>query len=104
MAITVAAGTINLRYAASGARINATLALEGLNLTSNAAELPAAEAAVAQAIIKVVAAGGAAVVTGSTVKVLESTVKVLAPATTGTYVNGYTFTIVNGVITAVVAS
>lgn len=40
----------------------------------------------------------------STQKVIVSGVKVLAPATTGAYVNGYTFTIVNGNITAVVAS
>lgn len=40
----------------------------------------------------------------STQVTLTSGTKVLAPAVTGTYVNGYTFTIVNGVITAIVAS
>lgn len=37
-------------------------------------------------------------------KLITSTVKVTAPAVTGTYVNGYTFTITNGNITAIVAS
>lgn len=37
-------------------------------------------------------------------RLITSAVKVTAPATTGTYVDGYTFTIANGVITAVVAS
>lgn len=37
-------------------------------------------------------------------RVLTSGVKVTAPAITGTYVNGYTFTIVNGAITGIVAS
>lgn len=37
-------------------------------------------------------------------KLLTTAVKVLAPATTGSYVDGYTFTIVDGEITAVVAS
>lgn len=60
MAITAAAGTINLRYAASGAMQNAVLALEGLNLTSNAAELPAAEAACRKAIDALLAAGATA--------------------------------------------
>ncbi|QIG68326.1 hypothetical protein [Rhizobium phage RHEph27] len=36
--------------------------------------------------------------------IVTSTVKVLMPAATGSYTNGYTFTVVNGVITAVVAS
>jgi len=35
---------------------------------------------------------------------LRSGTKVLMPAATGSYTNGYTFTIVNGAITAVVAS
>lgn len=35
---------------------------------------------------------------------VSSGVKVTAPAITGTYVNGYTFTIVGGVVTAIVAS
>lgn len=39
-----------------------------------------------------------------TSKVVKSTVKFLAPATTGSYVNGYTLTIANGVVTAIVAS
>lgn len=41
---------------------------------------------------------------GSNQRILTSAVKVTAPAATGTYTNGYTFTIVNGAITAVVAS
>ncbi|QIG68452.1 hypothetical protein EVB62_050 [Rhizobium phage RHph_TM33] len=40
----------------------------------------------------------------TTSKVIDSGVKVTAPAITGSYVNGYTFTIVGGVITAIVAS
>lgn len=40
----------------------------------------------------------------STALPLISGTKVTAPAITGTYVNGYTFTIVNGAITAIVAS
>lgn len=35
---------------------------------------------------------------------VKSGVKFTAPAITGTYVNGYTATVVNGVITALVAS
>lgn len=41
---------------------------------------------------------------GSTELPLISGTKVLGPAITGSYTNGYTFTIVNGAITAVVAS
>lgn len=104
MAITSAAGTINARYAASGALINAHIALEGLNLTSNAAELPIAEAACAAAISKLAAAGATAVATGSTTLVVQSGVEFLAPAITGVYTNGYTLTIVNGVVTAIAAS
>ncbi|QIG73213.1 hypothetical protein [Rhizobium phage RHph_I40] len=40
----------------------------------------------------------------STSVVIASGVKVTAPAITGSYVDGYTFTIVNGVITGIVAS
>lgn len=36
--------------------------------------------------------------------VVTSTVKVTMPAATGTYVDGYTFTVANGVITGAVAS
>lgn len=104
MAITAASGTINARYAASGAMQNAVLQLEGLNLTSNAAELPATEVACALAIEKLAAAGASAVRAGSTVKVIQSTVKFTGPAVTGAYVDGYTATIVDGVITAIVAS
>lgn len=39
-----------------------------------------------------------------TQRIVTSGVKVTAPAITGTYVNGYTFTIVGGVITGIVAS
>ena len=41
---------------------------------------------------------------GATQKVLSSGVKFTGPAITGTYVNGYTPTIVNGVVTGLVAS
>lgn len=40
----------------------------------------------------------------STQIVVSSGVKVLGPAITGSYVNGYTLTIVGGVVTAIVAS
>ncbi len=40
----------------------------------------------------------------STSKRIDSGAKVAGPAVTGTYTNGYTFTIVNGNITAIVAS
>lgn len=40
----------------------------------------------------------------STDKIIKSTVKYTGPAITGTYVNGYTFTIAAGQITAIVAS
>lgn len=36
--------------------------------------------------------------------IVTSTVKVIMPAATGTWVNGYTFTVANGVITGAVAS
>lgn len=36
--------------------------------------------------------------------IVKSTVKVVMPAITGSYVNGYTFTVANGVITGGVAS
>lgn len=56
--------------------------------------------------------GTAVVVSGSltevtlptTSKLVKSGVKYTGPAITGTYVNGYTLTIVNGAITAIVAS
>jgi hypothetical protein len=37
-------------------------------------------------------------------RIVTSAVKVVMPAATGTYVNGYTFTVVGGVITGAVAS
>lgn len=40
----------------------------------------------------------------STSKVIASSTKYLAPAITGTYINGYTFTITDGNIVAIVAS
>lgn len=40
----------------------------------------------------------------STSKKIDTGVKVLAPAITGSYTNGYTFTIVGGNVTAIVAS
>lgn len=50
------------------------------------------------------AANGVPITLPGTQKIITSAVKVTAPAITGTYVNGYTFTIVNGNITAIVAS
>lgn len=104
MPIASSAATLDARYAASGAVLNAHLALEGLNLTSNSAELPAAEAACSKAIQKLAAAGASAVAAGSDTLVVRSGVEFLAPAITGVYVNGYTLTIVNGVVTAIAAS
>lgn len=40
----------------------------------------------------------------STDKIVKSTVKYLGPAPTGAWTNGYTFTIANGAITAIVLS
>lgn len=40
----------------------------------------------------------------STILPVQSGTKVLGPAITGSYVNGYTLTIVNGAVTAIVAS
>lgn len=55
--------------------------------------------------VAAVAAGAVTRVTlPGTDKILKSGVKYTAPAITGSYVNGYTFTIVAGVITAIVAS
>ena len=104
MAITAAAGTLDARYAASGAVLNAHIQLEGLNLTSNAAELPATEVACAAALNKLAAAGASAVAVGSTNLLVKSGVEFLAPAIGGVYVNGYTLTIVDGLVTAINAS
>lgn len=40
----------------------------------------------------------------TTAKIIKSGVKVTMPQASGSYVNGYTFTVVNGAITAAVAS
>lgn len=103
MAITNGSGTINLRYAASAKLRAAYLAFEALNLTSNPDEVADAEAACADAMAAVIAAGATGVLTGSTVKVISSGVEFASPEATGVYVNGYTPTIVNGVVTALVA-
>lgn len=103
MAITNASNTIDLRYAAAAKAKAAYLALEALNLTSNPSEVADAEAACAAASIALAAAGAGAVATGSTILVAQSGVEFLAPAITGSYVNGYTLTIVNGLVTAIVA-
>ena len=104
MALTAAGNTTDLRYAASAKALAAHKAIELLNLVNNPGELADANAAVSRAYSALAAAGGDAVVTGSTVRVVQSGVKVTAPAISGSYVNGYTFTIVNGVVTAIVAS
>lgn len=90
-------------------------ALTGINLASsvvmvdNNDSVPVGDAtAVAAGQDNGTAAVAAAALTRVTLpgtdKIIKSTVKYTAPAVTGTYVNGYTFTIVAGVITAIVAS
>jgi hypothetical protein len=104
MPITNAANTIDLRYAASAKALAAHKALEALNLTSNPGEIADAEAACAAASVAFAAAGASAIATGSNIRVVQSGVEFLAPAITGSYVNGYTLTIANGVVTAIAAS
>lgn len=67
---------------------------------------PQAKPDVAQVIKQFAAEAGINVdaATPTTQVRINSGVKVTAPAITGTYVNGYTFTIAGGVITAIVAS
>lgn len=104
MALTAAGNTTDLRYAASAKALAAHKAIELLNLVNNPGELADANAATSAAIVGLAAAGGDAVATGSTVRVIASGVEFNCPAVTGSYVNGYTATIVNGVVTALVAS
>ena len=86
--------------AGTGSTTSAVVANGGTLPVQNSAGTVADAAAVATV------AGGAvtAVKLASTKAVVSSTVKVTMPVATGTYVNGYTFTVVNGVITAAVAS
>lgn len=65
---------------------------------------PGAAAEIAPQIAAFMAANGVPITLPGTQKLLTTAVKVTAPAITGTYVNGYTFTIVGGNITAIVAS
>ena len=104
MAITNDSASINLRYAAAAKLKAAYLQFEALNLVSNPNELAEAEAACAAAIAAIAAVGGGAVADGSTNLLVQSGVEFAAPAIGGAYVNGYTLTIVNGVVTAINAS
>lgn len=91
-------------------------AFTGVNLPATTAMVDNAEATVplgdATAVANGQDNGTAAIAAGvitritlpTTDKIVKSGVKYLMPAATGTYVNGYTFTVVNGAITAAVAS
>lgn len=102
--MSIVSATIDQKYAAKAKCSAAELALEAHTLVSNPANIAAADAACSAAYVALAAASADAVVTGSTVLVVKSGVEFLAPAITGTYVNGYTLTIVNGLVTAIVAS
>lgn len=65
---------------------------------------PGAKADVANQVNAFMNQNGLTHVVPSTQLVVTSGVKVLGPAITGSYVNGYTLTIVGGVVTAIVAS
>lgn len=80
--------------------IGSALVTGGTNLTVSDAS------GTTQATPLVTAADGTvtSAIIPTTSKIIKSTVKVIMPAATGSYVNGYTFTIVNGAITAAVAS
>ena len=65
---------------------------------------PGAAAEISPQIAAFMAANGVPITIPGTQRLITSGVKVTAPAITGTYVNGYTLTIANGVITAIVAS
>ena len=96
---SITTATINKRYTVSAKANGAHLAMERLNLVSDATgNGPTADAAIAAFVAEVsglVGAGTSAVVT--------TAVKVVAPVT-GSFVNGFTATVVNGVITAIVLS
>jgi hypothetical protein len=62
------------------------------------------KAAVGAQLAPLAAAVGYANIVPATSLVVASGVEVLAPAITGVYVNGYTLTIVDGAVTAIVAS
>ncbi len=102
--MSIVSATIDQKYAAKAKLRTAELAIEAHTLVSNPANIAAADAAGAAAIAACAAASITAVATGSTVLLVQSGVEFLAPAITGSYVNGYTLTIVNGVVTAISAS
>lgn len=81
---------------------NAEKELYAYDLVHNPSVAPDCDAALVAATADLTSLVGSTGV--ATQKVLSSGVKVTAPAITGSYVNGYTFTIVDGAITAIVAS
>lgn len=95
---SITTANINQRYEISGSLINAHLAVERLNLVSDAGQGPATDAAVAKALDAL--AGFTAAGTSTVVK---TGVKVTAPVT-GLGTTGVTFTIANGVVTGIVLS
>lgn len=101
--MSVSTATVAQLYAARNELITALKAVEGKLLVMNPALNAVTDAAGTDAITALAGAGVDAVATGSTVLLAKSGVEFLAPAITGTYVNGYTLTIVDGVVTAIVA-
>lgn len=96
---SITTADINKRYDVSG-KFNAVhLAMERLNLVSDATgNGPTADAAIGAAVASVAGLVGA-----GTSAVVTTAVKVVAPVS-GAFVNGFTATVVNGVITAIVLS
>ena len=95
---SITTADINKRYAVSGNLINAHLAVERLNLVSDAGQGALTDAAIAKALDSL--AGFTAAGTSTVVK---TGVKVTAPIT-GSGTSGVTFTIANGVVTGIVLS
>lgn len=89
---------INKRYNISGKLNNAHLAVERLNLVSDAGQGPLTDAAIALALDSL-----AGFTASGTSTVVKTGVKVTAPVT-GSGTSGVTFTIVNGVVTGIVLS
>lgn len=73
-------------------------------IASYAEKQPGAKAAINTQLAVLLANTGYVPTIPSNQKLITTAVKVTAPAATGTYVDGYTFTIVGGNITAIVAS
>ena len=112
--------TVAVRNSAAADSHNATAVVAGNSLTGvnfaatvamvdNADSVPLGDAtAVANGQDNGTAAVAAGVITRITLpttdKIVKSTIKYLGPVPTGTWTNGYTFTIVNGAITAIVLS